>query len=317
MSQNKKKASVQRFLAERAVDAGGSLFVLIDRSLPPAIDVEILVGRCCRSYVLPVFHAAFSEDARKPILFEIRAEDVDLISLTVDAAFEEQSDSAKESISGVSISGWLEIDCPPSTAGEHIAKSMMMRRRSDKVGRIARLTDRRVFEFIWEMLSSQQKTDLLGPIPVWHTLDRCGSIRSHRTQAGDRNSTLRRRLVFGEAQWDRLDQCQRYQQMIRGWKHFSKELPPDYFQKIYAVLDSMINLGLRGDQDYILLGAYALQIHPLLVTHPTVRDLIKRSLVGGLPLAGLLADVKDPEGWDEIRRELESSQSIGPICKSA
>ena len=310
MDIQRRKINSQRFLAERAVISPGGLVLMLDRFLGANIDLDMFAERGCTSVEVRIRHPAFENIDRTPLLVRIRPEDSDLIGLALGASLQEQADPQQEAIAGLTVAGWMEVDASLHVLARHLAFVMMQRVNAAHQVRVIRLSDRRILEFLWNILSLAQQASLLGPISAWHVIDRCGAVRSLCCPAADRrNKTVRQGLGLNPAQWIQLEQCQQVQEMARGWMSMVEALPPDYFNQLRAALGAAKGLGLTANQDIQLLAAYILQVHPLLASHARVIGLVKRSIIEKSPLVDVLAEIPDPEGWKQLKNELGSAKS--------
>ncbi|MEA5669408.1 DUF4123 domain-containing protein [Stenotrophomonas sp. MH1] len=305
MDTSQKKQSIQRFLAERAAGSEHGLVVMLDRFLDRGAGFQEFVGRDCHSVDVCLKHPAFTDVCRTPRLVHIRPEDSDLIARVLDLALREQAFPLQEAAAGLSVAGWMETDAPLEVLARHFAVTMEQRLGTTGQLRVLRISDRRVLEFVWALLDIPQRRSLLGPITHWHFIDRRDEIQSLALKDGDqRHEVSGQRLRLDHAQWLELEQCQQVQEMARGWKGMVDVLPKDYLRQLRAALASAKRLGLSVNHDIQLLAAYILQIHPLLASHPTVVALVERSVAERSPLMDALAEIPDPEGWDQIKSEL-------------
>lgn len=305
MDKCREKQSIQRFLAERAAGSEHGLVVMLDRFLARGANLEEFIGRDCRSVDVCLKHPAFTDVYRTPRLVRIRPQDSDLIALVLEWALREQASPLQEATAGLAIAGWMETEAPLEVLARHLAATMEQRIETTGKLRVLRLSDRRVLEFVWALLDFPQQLSLLGPITHWHFIDRRDEIQSIACQNDNqRHRVPGQRLRLNPAQWEELEQCQQVQEMARGWKGMVEVLPNDYLRQLRAALASAKRLGLSVNHDVQLLAAYILQIHPLLASHPTVVTLVERSIAEKSPLLDALADIPDPEGWDQIKGEL-------------
>ncbi|MCD9087050.1 DUF4123 domain-containing protein [Stenotrophomonas sp. SY1] len=279
---------------------------MLDRFLGNSVDLDVFAVRGCDSAEVRLRHPAFTDISRTPLLLRIRPEDSDLIALVLDWAMREQAYPYREAAVGLAVAGWMETSAPLETLVRHLAAAMEQRIDTSGQLRVLRLSDRRVLEYVWELLDSAQQVSLLGPITAWHFIDRCDAVRSIGCTSADQDDGIPpESLRLSPGQWLQLEQCQQIQEMARGWRGMVDVLPRNYLHQLRAALAAAKRLGLVANHDVQLLAAYILQIHPLLASHHRVVELVGRSIVEGSPLQDALAVIPDPEGWEQIKSELE------------
>ena len=298
---------IQRLLAERAAASSSGIVLMLDRFLGTGVDIAAFEMRGCHSAEVRLRHPAFVDTDRTPLLLRIRPEDSDLIGLAIDVGMLEQADPQQEAVAGLTVAGWMETDASLGMLAKHLAAVMEQRVNGSGQVRVLRLSDRRVLEFVWDLLRPAQRVALLGPITTWHVIDRCGVVRElGRLPEVQSNGMLREGLRLEDGQWLQLEQCQQIQEMARGWKSIVQVLPPDYLRQLRAALAAARDVGLSANHDVQLLAAYILQIHPMLASHDRVVELVNFSIRTKSPLMDAFAEIPDPEGWEQIKRELDS-----------
>jgi len=279
-------------------------YILLDPMLREPLDERLLddCGALVKS--IPVRHSSLRDD-QCPRLISLRPQAVDLLDASLRAAENEQSDPSREVEAGFAIGGWLLSAVGIDEVARHLARIMGACSAQGAGRRYVRLADRRVFEWLWPLLDGEQRAILLGPVTSWVTLDRCGggvpyTLDQPRIQAYTGAS-----LALTAAQWSRLQQCELIQAMIRGWRQFATSLPADYLTHAANAVDAAQGLGLSNQRDILLLGAYQLQVHPRLCTHPRVIEVVAGAVDGNIPLFVALESIPDPDGWDAIRKQLQ------------
>lgn len=304
---------VARFLGERAGEGPVGVLLLVDRFLETAVDLNLFVARGCKVVEVPLAHPACFASNTTPVLIQVRAQDTDLLGLSASAAVAEQEDPVVEAANGLSISGWIETFDEPEVVAQHLSRVMVHRGASFKGRRLLRLSDRRVMEFAWTLLHGELRRALLGPIVSWHAVNRCDQIVTYQAAHEPAKSELlsESRLSLNEEHWSDLSQCQLVQEMTRGWKRIAPSLPVDYLHQARGAVSGATQLGLSVGQDVLLFAAYTLQIHPSLHRHRLVAELVQRSLMENIPLINVLGEVPDPDGWDAIKKELDSQDVDG------
>lgn len=282
-------------------------YVLVDPYLrePLAEHLPMPGGR--EVVPIPVASASLAEDQR-PRLICFDRDDIALIDASVRAACDEQRDPHDEAVRGFTVGGWLMSSLPPEIVAAHLARVMVSPR--PRVGRkYMRWADRRVLEWMWPALNDRQRSDLLGPIAAWHTLDRRATLVDRTPPIRfDVHASRPTFFALDDAQWSRVDRCATVQDLIRGWCVFERDLPADYLNRADAAVADAQALGLTQVADIVLLGAYVLQIHPALCTHAHLIELVKSALGDRASLSERLGAVGD-DMWDAMRLELEQEAS--------
>lgn len=296
-----------RALGEQVV-AYGHCGLLIDPYLKePAADAlaDIPESDCV---AIPVKHPAL-EPHQRPRLIRIRDKAVHQLRASLTEAHREQTAPEREAREGLTIGGWLFSAAPIERVAYHLAQVMQRRMPHESRPRYIRWADPRVFSWLWLDLSPRQQIQLLGPIEAWWTLERSGQCRVYKTEAGSIDSEqVRGRLQLTAEQWQRAGQGEAVHAMVRAWQTLTPELTPDYLSQAVHILQDGYAAGARNAPDAITLGLYRLQIHPGLAWHPTVQACIRQANESQRPLGEYLDTIKDPEGWDRIRDELNPPQ---------
>ncbi|KRE89285.1 hypothetical protein ASG87_02775 [Frateuria sp. Soil773] len=277
-------------------------YILIDPILREPLDASLLEAERCEVTPVPLNHPGLDEGQR-PCLVHWRPQAVHVLADSLRVAHDEQADAELEASEGFALGGWLLSSEDAAVVASHLARVMRLPRPGHR-RRYFRWADRRVMEWMWGGLSGEQRARLLGPIEQWWSLDRRGTLVCHA--AGQITEQPAQALTLGQAQWERADQGELVQALVRGWMSFEPELPEDYLQRAGDAVFQALRLGLSDAKDVVLLGAYTLQIHPWLCAHPKVAGLVATAARERADLSGLLDTVTDPE-WDAIRSELQAT----------
>lgn len=284
-------------------DDGMHAYILVDPMLREPDCHDLLMGAGCVVHPVPVEKLA-QEPGKWPRLYSWPPTATHALAATIEASRAEQLDPVREATDGFVFGGWLLSEASPNELVTHFGRRMQLRRRHDR--RYFRWFDRRVLEWMWGVLSPVQQSQLFGPVTAWWSLDRCGQLvqRTATDQSG-RGSAHRFNLT--EEQWAHAQKGDVVHAMLRGWQRFSGSLPSGYLQRASDAITAAQALGIQGQQDLLLLGAYVLQVHPMLCAHPAIRQLVTHSVQQGLPLSVALGEIPDPDGWDALRTDLESA----------
>lgn len=168
------------------------------------------------------------------------------------------------------IGGWLRSSAEPRVLVRHLQSLMLP--SEPRVGRrYLRLADRRVFEWIWPVLSPLQRQQWLGPINRWWALNRRNELVLHAMTEAVPEEPHHDPELLTAAQWTRLHDCELAQQILRGWSSFADPLPADYVPQAEHALRSVRSLGVAEPADIVLMSAYQLQIHPGSASTPRCR----------------------------------------------
>lgn len=289
-----------QYLAERLQkDERLQAYILIDPALREPIEPDLLLREECAEVRIPIRWQGL-QPHQYPRLVVWRPQAVGVLRSSLEAAVREQESPDLEAAEGIAIGGWLLSSSTATEVASHLA-TVMSALQPGVGARYLRWADRRMQEWMWPLLTASQRQSLLGPIQSWLSIDRRAAWVEY--EPGQLTEKLALRLDSG--QWHHAMQCEVGQHLMRGWARFSNPLPVGYLAAAAGAVKSIQSLGVTGIQDVVLLGAYVLQVHPRLCTHPKVRELVLQSQTKGAGLASALARIPDPEGWDAIRRDLE------------
>lgn len=300
----KSKAQLIRRLGETIdADETVSALLLIDPFLKEPFDRDELSSAADKIIEVPLRHRAVEPD-QQPRLIALGASKDGFVERGIEQALREQFDPQVEASEGFSIGGWIFSKAPAEKVARHLASVMQQRAPNNHKPQYFRWADRRVLEWMWPVLSTDQQQALLGPIQQWWTLDRIGRwVELHSPQL---KQTWRRSTSFRltSEQWQHAERGQRVHAMVRAWQQFIAQLPEDYLAQASHAVAAARKIGLSEEADVLLLGAYVLQIHPRLTQHPAVRARVTESQTKNRPLSECLSGIPDPGGWDVIREEL-------------
>jgi hypothetical protein len=283
-----------------------SAYLLVDPMLREPFSEDLLQADARETWIIPVRHPLLKPEQR-PRLIHLHPHDTHLLEASLALALSEQADPDAEGEQGFALGGWLLSAAPADALVRHLARCMNAGPSNEATPKLIRWADRRVLEWMWPILTPSQQAGLLGPMHCWYSLDRCGVLVRYEIAPGVVPASPR----FSVDQWAHAGSNEAVQDLLRGWLRFAGALPADYLQQASEVAQTVISTGLTNRQDRVLLGAYALQIHPRLLAHPTVRSAIARVLRGEATLTQALDEVPDPEGWNVIRIELERHAEFG------
>lgn len=284
-----------------------SAYLLVDPMLKEPFAVDWLQEESRKVWPVSVRHPLL-KDSQHPRLIHLHPHDTHLLEASIALAITEQSDPDEESQQGFALGGWLLTNAPGEALARHLARCMQPSLMPKAGNMLLRWADRRVLEWMWPVLTAHQQAGLLRPIPRWYVLDRCGELVCYEAQA----DVLPQALSFSPDQWAHAQQNEAVQDLLRGWLRFAGALPPDYLRRAAQAAGAVIATGLTNRQDRVLLGAYILQVHPQLTSHPALHSAVNRALSGSVTLAQALEDIPDPQGWDAIRAELERDAGFAP-----
>ncbi len=180
------------------------------------------------------------------------------------------------------IGGWLRSSAEPRVLVRHLQSLMLP--SEPRVGRrYLRLADRRVFEWIWPVLSLLQRQQWLGPISRWWALNRRNELVLHAMTEAVPEEPHHDPELLTTAQWTRLHDCELAQQILRGWSSFADPLPADYVPQAEHALRSVRSLGVAEPADIVLMSAYQLQIHPGSASTPALSSWCARRKTATCP----------------------------------
>ncbi|MES2248259.1 MAG: DUF4123 domain-containing protein [Pseudomonadota bacterium] len=289
-----------------------SAYVLIDPMLREPFPAEWLEAESRQTWPVPVHHPLL-KDKQLPRLIHLHPHDTRLLEASLAQAADEQADPDSERTQGFALGGWLLTAAPVDALVRHLARVMQGGFWGQRSSQLIRWADRRVMQWMWPVLTPVQQASLLGPVQRWYSLDRCTQLVLFQSDASPDPASAR----FSTAQWNHALKSETVHDLLRGWQRFAGVLPVDHLQQASRAADAVIAAGVVNRQDRVLLGAYVLQIHPELTTHPTVRTAIARAIGGDASLAEALDDIPDPQGWDAIRAELDPAFARASIQQIA
>lgn len=276
-------------------------YILVDPILHESFDSAVLDVEQCAITPIPLDYPGLNED-QLPRLIHWRPQAVCTLADSLRIASEEQADAELEASEGFTVGGWLLSSQDADVVANHFAQVMRLLRPGYR-RRYFRWADRRVLEWMWDALSEDQRAQLLGSIEGWWSLDRRGELVC-RSASGTEQSA--RNLSLSKEQWERADRGELVQELIRGWMCFEPALPKDYLNRAGNAVFQAQALGLSAAKDVVLLGAYVLQIHPRLCTHPKVAELVANAVEEHADLSVLLDTMSD-QVWDAIRQDLQKA----------
>ncbi|MDC6294598.1 DUF4123 domain-containing protein [Ralstonia pseudosolanacearum] len=305
--------SLHRTLGEQLqADDNEHGYLLLDPMLREPLEARELLASGCDIFRIPVDRPQLHED-QWPKLVKLRPAAVEMLLASISLAMSEQSSAELEGEEGFVIGGWLRSSAEPRVLVRHLQSLMLP--SEPRVGRrYLRLADRRVFEWIWPVLSPLQRQQWLGPINRWWALNRRNELVLHAMTEAVPEEPHHDPELLTAAQWTRLHDCELAQQILRGWSSFADPLPADYVPQAEHALRSVRSLGVAEPADIVLMSAYQLQIHPRFCEHPRVVELVRTAQNSDVPLQDALAGMPDPEGWDRIRHELTTGSPPNPLA---
>lgn len=277
-----------------------SAYVLIDPILREPFTDDWLEAESRHTWPVPVRHPLLKE-GQLPRLIHLHPHDTRLLEASLAQAVDEQADPDSERMQGFAFGGWLLTAAPADALVRHLARVMQGGFWGQPSSQLIRWADRRVMQWMWPVLTPAQQASLLGPVQHWWSLDRCAQLVLFQSVASPDPEAVR----FSADQWRHALKSETVHDLLRGWQRFADVLPADHLQQASRAADAVVAAGVLNRQDRVLLGAYVLQVHPDLTTHPTVRRAIERAIEGDASLAEALDDIPDPQGWDAIRAELD------------
>lgn len=292
-------------------DSDTKAFLLVDPSLREPFPAEWAPVASAASWTVPARHPGLSKD-QLPRLIQLENRNVALLQASVIAACSELADPEEENQAGFCIGGWLLTGQAVDGAvlADHLARCMRVTSSVRPRSMLLRWPDRRVLEWMWPVLSEDQRNRLIGPLITWSTLDRRSYVHHYRATG---SSAVAPSIVLESNQLAHAERSAIAQDLIRGWQSFADDLPADYLHQVAQAVTASCGTGLKNRQDLALLGAYILQLHPRLTAHPRVREAMEVARAGNETLATALGAIPDPEGWDAIRDDLAHGRYLNEI----
>jgi hypothetical protein len=240
-----------------------------------------------------------------PRLIGWRPQAVATLHQSIIAAIAEQTPPAHERT--YAIGGWLLSPHGPDALVHHFQR-VMLTHLPEQIT-YARWGDRRLLEWMWPVLDDKQRSLLVGPIHAWWSLDRLGELVERRKPEGfpDVHAPMLFREHELARRWHRF---RHGQQLIRSWLENTERPDSKYLDHVSTLIDDAFRLDITNIQELSLICAYAAQVHPRIMRHPRLVDLIRKARETQTTLQEALAVIPDPEGWDAMRHELQHPHLI-------
>lgn len=286
-------------------------YILVDAAMADPMDYEMAAIERCVVHPISINHVGTFQHAEKtwPKLIQWRPQAVLTLRKSWFIALEEQSSPNAEQANGFSIGGWLLSTEKPEALVRHLRNIALVYTCPGM--EVVRWGDRRLLEWMWPALRNDQRDMLLGPIQTWITVDRHGEL-VYRHRAGEWMASQGARLwMNGDRQPGRLRLAQLSGEMIRSWHHAKPATSGDYVATVRELMNrASADLHIVRHEDFAMLAAFSALVHPRLLWHPTVVEMIEEALREQRPLPQVFAAIPDPDGWDRIRAELNNSYVV-------
>ena len=277
-----------------------------------------------RKVEVPILHPRF--DLRFALyLLELdltSSDDVELLEISVQLAWEAWGRENLKSRCGQPIAGWVSTAVTPKELARHWATFTHLHVH-DRHSKILRFHDPGVREWLWLMLSAAQQKQLLGPASCISAVDRCQNLMHHMppttaaTRANTRSTATEPRdqkLTLTEDQWNRVED---FAIVHAAWieSHENREInstapQPDWHADIFPALLQATQYGLAHPQDRELFATHVLQMGGEFHCHPKMQAIWTRTRDGD-PYAFAIDEVLGRVGWG-LPQYLACASTLGP-----
>ncbi|MFL9990675.1 DUF4123 domain-containing protein [Paraburkholderia sediminicola] len=249
---------------------------------------------------IPIRHPRL-DPAYCPTLIELdldRATSAGVFLAAVDMAVSDWQPQALQNGQGHRIGAFLFSYATPGEVAAHLGHVALQRRpRSGRC--LLGLHDPAAFDGIWQVCSTAQRRQVLGPVDDWYVVDRWQRCSAHRCDASAGAATESTGLSFTASQWDALANVRA---INRAWSRARYEGIPvslAIFTKLADALQRARGYGLSDDDDLVLFAWHALSVRPDFDGHPRIRRAL-RNVAPDMLYARVTAAVSERD-WHEVR----------------
>jgi hypothetical protein len=193
---------------------------------------------------------------------------------------------------GRRIGGWLFVDADVGAATRHWARQMIQRRPGGGTT-LLRLHDPAVLWALWSLLSTEDRSQLLGPVSRWWLLDPQGGLASLASSSAGIQST------WAVRSWDDIDLIAPLNAALRE----SERLLP-LKEARDAAFDAMRRarqLGFGHVHDLTAFAIHAMTMHPMFDRHPAIAQVLQSRQADDRYTA--LIEAVDEAAWERVRQE--------------
>lgn len=242
------------------------------------------------------------------------AQDAHILNHSIVWALDERRPHHMRAGMGRRVSGWLLApdDELIHVAANHCARLMLRRAPSSPGHFLLRLHDPAVLWAVWQILTSEQKSEWLGPIGRWHLLDPKGELTQleapahrHNEPAGWPSHPL------GSQQWQDVQNITPLHRAIQSLTATEPTGSTQCEQWVRSGLQALRRANAHGLDDLHSLSLFAelaLTRHPDFDQHPRVKQLLMQREPDE-PLGGLLSELTEQD-WRNLTVDL--GQQVRP-----
>jgi len=193
---------------------------------------------------------------------------------------------------GRRIGGWLAVDADVGSATRHWARQMIQRRPSGGAT-LLRLHDPAVLWALWSMLSTEDRSGLLGPVSAWWLLDPQGGLASFTSSSDGIRST------WDVRSWDDIDLIAPLNAALRD----SERLLPleEARNAAFNAMRRARQLGFGHVHDLSAFAIHAMTVHPMFDRHPVIVQVLQSRQADDRYTA--LIEAVDEAAWERVRQE--------------
>jgi hypothetical protein len=292
-------------------------YLLIDPTLrnvqeDPAL-AELLTKAKSQYHPIPRRHSALRAD-QQPVLIAPQW-DLPATRALIEQVFRASlADLHPDSYScgaGQRIGGWLFSDAPPNLIANHLGALMVQRMPADFPERggkrhLLRVQDPLVLSALWEIVTPEQASVLLGPISAWYVVGTDFHLRTFTPLKT--TPYLDGSIDFSVEQWQdirALEYVHRAALLSRRLFDMEQNRRP-----WLAAMRRAQQLGLSDEDDLRLFAHHAVTVHPYFDCHPALLDVLSQWRTEGY--GGATADLSDAD-WDTIAAEMKEAKLLEAI----
>jgi Domain of unknown function (DUF4123) len=235
------------------------------------------------------------------------------ITLSLQEAVSELDPTKLRAGLGRRIGGWLVSDAKPQTIAAHLAHTMVLEHGGQRM--LLRLHDSAVMWPLFHMLTSEQRTAMLGPIKHWWLLDPAGHLacldNPRALTDASRSTAPSGSLCLSSEQWADVLRFNSLNATLNQWLE-AMAAPPDADSMAgartaaLAALRRASTYGLSETDDLTLFALHALRIAPVFDSHKLVQALLVRcNATQNAQPESFSAVIEElgPDDWARIRNE--------------
>lgn len=214
-----------------------------------------------RKIVVPIAHPRFDQRFA-PYLIELALDeyaDAELFKMSVELAWQSWGKDSLLAGNGQTIAGWIISDAAPEDLARHWASHCYIH-AVQGLEKLLRFHDPGVREWLWTVMTVDQRRQMLGPASSVIALDRRQNLMRHaldKDGASASHAASGQRLILSAAQWVQVDD---YSTVHAAWLGWGKALPMLWEKAVFSALAHATRYGIVDKKDRELFALHVLQI---------------------------------------------------------